>query len=56
MPGTYYAVYRDPLQLGGDYVAVLGDKEIWKLPDILRALVNTPIIRKNGELHTACPD
>lgn len=56
VPGTYYAVYWDPLKLGGDYVAVLGDAEIWKLPDILRALVNTPIIRNNGELHTACPD
>lgn len=56
VPGTYYAVFWDPLQLGGDYVAVLGDQEIWKLPDILRALVNTPIIRKNGELHTECPD
>lgn len=56
VPGTYHAVFWDPLSLGGDYVAVLGDAEIWKLADILRALVNTPIIRADGELHTPCPD
>jgi hypothetical protein len=53
-PGTYYAVYWDPAGLGGDYVAVLGDKEMWGLFDILRALINTPKIRRGAELHTTC--
>ena len=54
-PGTWYIYMWDPYNHGGDYVGVIGDKEIWKLPDILRALMVTPIIRRDGELHTACP-
>ena len=53
-PGTYYIVYWDPEQIGGDYVAVIGDKEIWRLPDILLALINTPKIRQDLELHIEC--
>jgi len=53
-PGTYYIVYWDPAQIGGDYVAVIGDKEIWRLPDIMLALVNTPKIRQDMELHLEC--
>ncbi len=43
--------YGDPYQKGGDYVAVLGYKEQFPLLDILRALINTPLIRHNYELH-----
>jgi hypothetical protein len=53
-PGTYYVVYWDPAGLGGDYVAVLGDKEIWRPLDIIRALINTPKIRRGQELHSDC--
>lgn len=53
-PGTYYVVVWDPAGIGGDYVAVLGDKEIWWPWDILRALINTPKIRRGLELHTPC--
>ena len=49
--GTYYVYYWDPYQKGGDYVAVLGYKEQFPLLDILRALINTPLIRHNYELH-----
>jgi len=35
-------------------VAIIGDQEIWKLPDILRALLVTPQIRKDKELHIEC--
>jgi len=50
-PGTYHVYYWDPDSRGGDYVAVLGYKETWGLFDVLRALVRTPMIRWNLELH-----
>jgi len=49
--GTYYVYYWDPYQTGGDYVAVLGYKEQFPPLDILRALINTPLIRHDYELH-----
>ena len=50
-PGTYTVHYWDPYIHGGDYVAVLGYKETWGLIDIVRALIRTPMIRWNLELH-----
>jgi hypothetical protein len=55
-PGTYRVIYWDPYEAGGDYVAVLGDQEIWRREDMMRALVYTPLIRKDRELHTDCVD
>jgi hypothetical protein len=49
--GTYYVYYWDPYQKGGDYVAVLGYKEQFPPLDIIRALINTPLIRRGYELH-----
>lgn len=49
--GTYYVYYWDPFQKGGDYVAVLGYKEQFPPLDIIRALINTPLIRRDYELH-----
>ncbi len=49
--GKYFVYYWDPYQQGGDYVAVLGYKEQFPPLDILRALINTPLIRRNLELH-----
>jgi hypothetical protein len=49
--GTYYVYYWDPYQKGGDYVAVLGYKEQFPPLDFLRALINTPLIRHDYELH-----
>lgn len=40
--------------MGGDYVGVLGWKEIWTPRDIARALFYTPRIRQDKELHTDC--
>jgi hypothetical protein len=40
--------------MGGDYVAVIGYKEIWYPSDILRALILTPYIRADKELHVEC--
>lgn len=54
-PGTYYVYYWDPYNKGGDYVAVLGYRELWFMRDILRALVYTPLIRMDMELHVDCP-
>ena len=54
--GTYYVFVWDPLQKGGDYVAVFGKKEIWRFRDIMRALRNTPLIRLNRELHVDCSE
>jgi hypothetical protein len=49
--GTYYVYYWDPYGYGGDYVAILGKKEMFGFTDILRALIYTPLIRLNLELH-----
>jgi hypothetical protein len=49
--GTYYIYYWDPYQHGGDYVAVLGRREAFGFDDIIRALLFTPLIRLNLELH-----
>jgi hypothetical protein len=49
--GTYYVYYWDSYQKGGDYVAVLGYKEQFPPLDFLRALINTPLIRHDYELH-----
>lgn len=54
LPGRYHVYFWDPYELGGDYVAVLGWKEIWRPRDILRALFYTPLIRQDEELHIDC--
>ena len=53
-PGDYLVYYWDPNEMGGDYCAIIGDKEIWQLDDILMALINTPLIRQKKELHITC--
>lgn len=50
-PGEYMIYCWDPNNSGGDYVFVLGKKEIFGPMDILRALFYTPQIRRNWELH-----
>jgi hypothetical protein len=54
-PGTWYLYYWDPLEVGGDYVAAIGNNETFSFIDTLRALIITPLIRANTELHTECP-
>jgi monofunctional biosynthetic peptidoglycan transglycosylase len=49
--GEYTLVYWDPQGRKGDYVAIVGKREIWKGNDILRASIVTPIIRRGEELH-----
>jgi len=49
--GTYSIYYWDPYQQGGDYVAVLGRREAFGFDDIIRAILFTPLIRLNLELH-----
>lgn len=53
-PGTWYIVVWDDLGNGGDYVMAPGYVEGFKGPEILQALFNTAIIRKNDELHAPC--
>lgn len=50
-PGTYYIYCWDPYQMGGDYVLVVGKGEFFGPIDIIRGLINTIIIRRDGELH-----
>ena len=50
-PGRYALVYWDPQHRKGDYVAVIGKKEIWRAKDVARALRITPLIRRGKELH-----
>ena len=52
--GTYYVYFWDPYEMGGDYAAIFGDKELWGILDIIRALIETPKIRADEELHTEC--
>jgi hypothetical protein len=54
IPGSWYVYYWDPYKIGGDYVAVLGLKESFSIPDILRSFINTMIIWFNLELHITC--
>ena len=56
IPGTYYIYIWDPQKESGDYVAVLGRKEIWRFRDILQAFRNTPLIRLGTELHLDCQE
>lgn len=50
-PGTYYIYCWDPYKMGGDYVLVIGKGEFFGPIDILRGIINTVIIRRDGELH-----
>jgi len=50
-PGTYYIYCWDPYEKGGDYVMVIGSGEFFGPIDIIRSIVNTFIIRRDGELH-----
>ncbi|MEF8848936.1 MAG: hypothetical protein V5A68_07365 [Candidatus Thermoplasmatota archaeon] len=50
-PGTYYIYVWDPYQTGGDYVLVIGKGEFFGPIDIIRGIINTIIIRRDGELH-----
>jgi hypothetical protein len=50
-PGTYYLYCWDPYEMGGDYVLVIGKGEFFGPIDIIRGLINTIIIRRDGELH-----
>ena len=50
-PGRYRIYFWDPRGHGGDYVAVLGHREVWLFTDILRGLIYTPLIRLDWELH-----
>jgi len=49
--GTYYIYCWDPYEKGGDYVLVLGKGEFFGPIDIIRSLINTIIIRRDGEIH-----
>jgi len=52
--GSYTVYVWDPYELGGDYVIVFGDKELWGILDIIRAIIETPKIRRGEELHIEC--
>jgi len=49
--GTYYIYCWDPHSQGGDYVLVIGKGEFFGPIDIIRSIINTIIIRRDGELH-----
>jgi hypothetical protein len=54
--GTYYVYVWDPHEGGGDYVLVLGKGEFFGPIDIIRSMINTIIIRRDGELHIPLDD
>ena len=54
IPGLYFIFVWDPDGVGGDYVLAIGKEERWPLPAILRALIETPKIRRGEELHSPC--
>lgn len=56
VPGPWYLYVWDPSGTGGDYVTIVGFKERFSPADIFRALINTPKIRFDRELHTDCSD
>ena len=49
--GTYYIYCWDPYERGGDYVLVFGNGEFFGPIDIIRSIINTFIIRRDGELN-----
>jgi len=49
--GTYYIYCWDPYSQGGDYVLIFGKGEFFGPIDIIRSIINTLIIRRDGELH-----
>jgi len=49
--GLYYIYCWDPYEKGGDYVLVIGKGEFFGPIDIIRSIINTIIIRRDGELH-----
>lgn len=53
-PGQWAIIYYDLTGGVGDYVGVVGIEERFRGADILRSLINTPIIRNDGELHVPC--
>jgi hypothetical protein len=54
-PGQWTVVAWDPTGARGDYVMTIGAREQFGPRDLVRAAINTPIIRRDGELHTDCP-
>lgn len=55
-PGTWYLYSWDPYEMGGDYVAVTGFEEgLFQTGDLMRSIVNTAVVRQDGELHVDCP-
>ncbi len=53
-PGHWGIIYYDLTGSVGDYGGVIGIEERFRPVDIVRSLINTPIVRQNGELHTPC--
>jgi hypothetical protein len=53
-PGMWSIIYYDLTGDVGDYVGVVGIEERFRPADIIRSLINTPIIRNDGELHVPC--
>lgn len=49
--GTWWIAVWEPAGKPCDYVLAIGYEERFEGPDLVRALVNTKIIRADGELH-----
>lgn len=52
--GAWQIVVWDAGGMTGDYVMAPGYVESFKGPEVIQALINTTIIRQNGELHSPC--
>jgi len=52
--GTYRLVIWHQDGLPGDYIAIIGRAESFGPSDMKLAVINTPIIRRKDEMHSAC--
>ena len=55
-PGRYWLWFWDETGAIGDYVAIVGKREMFSVDDIRRSFWNTPEIRRRGYLHIDCEE
>lgn len=55
-PGNYWLWFWDDSDAVGDYVAIVGKREVFSVEDIRRSFWNTPDIRRRGYLHVDCEE
>ena len=54
--GNYWLWFWNPAGETGDYVAIIGKREVFSVEDIRRSFYNTPEIRRRGYLNVECEE